>query len=277
MSIYHFFRAVVNLLVAGVSFVISWRFLERLPLLPIMAKDDQRHALALNQVQQFARAGAELLSVLKRHGFAIRGKEALKENSVDGQQHRAGLLQAHQHRLMSRRVPARLDQRQSGQQLSVSLHQPVAQRRMIPVRACASKAWMSAACQFVVLALDDEFRLQKGIVIARVVYVEMGTDQQIDIVRMQTKLGKMLKHTIFILSQRHSRWRRVFSSERAIDENVLPIAGLHKIAPRRPRRRLRSRRDGRGPKLHQIKSPWSCTVQCHSSILPCRQSDSQTE
>ncbi len=115
------------------------------------------------------------------------------------------------------------------------------------MRACASKAWMSAACQFIVLALDDEFRLLKGIVIARVVYVEMGTDQQIDIVRMQTKLGEMLKHIFLILGWRHSCWRRVVCRKPTIDENVLPIAGLHKIAPRRPRRRLRSRWDGRGP------------------------------
>ncbi len=31
------------------SFVICWRFLERLPLLTIMTKDDQRHVFALDQ------------------------------------------------------------------------------------------------------------------------------------------------------------------------------------------------------------------------------------
>src|SRR5216683_5101737 len=34
----------------AVSLVICWRFLERLPLLTIMTKDDQRHVLALDQI-----------------------------------------------------------------------------------------------------------------------------------------------------------------------------------------------------------------------------------
>jgi hypothetical protein len=57
-----------------VSLVISWSFLERLPLQTIMTKDDRGHMLALDQVQEFACAGAQLLLVLKRPGLSIRGK-----------------------------------------------------------------------------------------------------------------------------------------------------------------------------------------------------------
>src|SRR6266516_5497452 len=72
-----------DLVVAGVSLVIGWCFLERLPLLTIMAKDDQCHVLTLDQVQKFARAGAQLLLVLKRPGLSISGKKALQDNRVD--------------------------------------------------------------------------------------------------------------------------------------------------------------------------------------------------
>ncbi len=62
---------------ASVSLVISWRFLERLPLLTIMAKDNQGHLFTLDQVQELARAGAQLLLiVIARPGLSIRGKVA---------------------------------------------------------------------------------------------------------------------------------------------------------------------------------------------------------
>ena len=55
-----------------VSFVKGRCFLERLPLLSIMTEDDQCHVLALDQVQEFARAGTQLLLVLKRPGLSFR-------------------------------------------------------------------------------------------------------------------------------------------------------------------------------------------------------------
>jgi hypothetical protein len=59
-------------------FVIERCFLERLPLLTIMAKDDQCDMLTLDQIQEFSRAGAQLLFIVIRWpGPTIRGKEAL--------------------------------------------------------------------------------------------------------------------------------------------------------------------------------------------------------
>src|SRR5437868_192884 len=120
---------------------------------------------------------------------------------------------------------------------------------MIPMRACSCKTWVSAARQFIVFTLDDEFRPRKGIVIARVVHVEMGADQKVDIVRTQPKIGEMLKHIFLVLGRRRS-WRRcVTGRESTIDEDVLPIARLDEIAPRRRLCWLRSCRDGRGSQL----------------------------
>src|SRR6266571_2637631 len=218
--------------VAVVSLVIVRRFLERLPLLAIMAKDDQRHVFALDQVQEFARTGAQLLFVVVAGpGPAIWGKKALQDDGINRQQHWAGLRQAQQDRLMSRGMPTGLKQREAGQQLGVAINEPVAQCRMIPVNACGSKAWVPAARQFIVFALDDEFRLRKGIVIARMVHVEMGTDEEIDVVRVQAKTGEVLKHIFSILGWWRSWWWRVVRRKSTIDEDVLAIAGLNKIAP----------------------------------------------
>jgi hypothetical protein len=38
------------------------------------------------------------------------------------------------------------------------------------------------------------------------VYIEMGTDQQIDISRMQSKSGELLDHIFFVLGRRRPRW-----------------------------------------------------------------------
>src|SRR5438067_558616 len=111
----------------------------------------------------------------------------------------------HQHRLMSRCMPTCLDHHQTGQEFGVSINEPVAQGWMIPVNTGGSIAWMSAACQFIVLALDDEFGLRKGIVIACMVHVEMGTNDEIDLIRTQTKIREMLKHIFFIVGRGHSR------------------------------------------------------------------------
>src|SRR5438270_11845926 len=89
---------------------------------------------------------------------------------------------------MSRCMPTGLEQRQAGQEFGISINQPVTQGRMIPVSTRRGKARMSAARQCIVFALDDEFRLRKGIVISRVVRVEMGTDEDIDIVIHQSFL-----------------------------------------------------------------------------------------
>src|SRR6266699_4276222 len=206
------------------SFVTERGFLERLPLLPIMAKDDQCDVFALDQTKEFSRAGAQLLLILIAWpGSTIRGKEALLDNGINRQEDRTSLRQADQNGLMSRGMPTGFQQRQAGQELSVSLNQPIAQSRLIPVGTCGSKARMSTPRQFIVFALDNEFRFRKGIVIARVVHIEMGTDEQSDVVSMQTQISEMLQHIFFILGWWRSWWWHVVCRKSTIDEDVFSI------------------------------------------------------
>ncbi len=107
-------------------------------------------------------------------GPTIRGKEALQDNGINRQEDRIGLRQADQNGLMSRGMPTGFQQRQAGQELGVSLNQPIAQGRLIPVRTNGSKACISTPRQFIVFALDNEFRFRKGIVVSGVVHVEMA-------------------------------------------------------------------------------------------------------
>src|SRR5450755_631434 len=108
-------------------------------------------------------------------------------------------------------------------------------------RGCIT--WISATCQFIMCALDDELRPGKGIVIPRVIHIEMSTDDEIDVVGTQAKIGKMRKHIFFVLGFRRARRERIISRHSAIDQNVLPVARLNKIATSRSRRGLRARWD----------------------------------
>src|SRR5258708_11098847 len=83
-------------------------FLERLPLLDVVPKDDQGHLLALNQIKQLAHVGAEdLLIVVAWTRFAIREKPPLQGYRIDSEQYRTRFVETHQARFMSGRMPAR--------------------------------------------------------------------------------------------------------------------------------------------------------------------------
>src|SRR5689334_23323335 len=131
---------------------------------------------------------------------------------------------------MSGRMSAGFEQSQTGQEFGISLNQPIVQGRMIPVRACRSKAGMSAPRQFIVFALNDEFGFRKGIVVACMVHVEMGADEYIDVVRSQAKIGEMLKHIFFLLGWWHSGRQLDIRRQSAVNQDALAIAGLDEIA-----------------------------------------------
>src|SRR5690349_11558886 len=111
---------------------------------------------------------------------------------------------------MSGCMPTGLNQLQTGQKFSIPLNQPVPQGWMIPVSACGCKTRMPTAGQLIMCTLYNEFRLSESIVVSGVVNVEVCTDENIDIIRMQTQIGEVLKHIFFFLGWRHSRrWRIV--------------------------------------------------------------------
>ena len=127
-------------------------------------------------------------------------------------------------------MPTGLEQRQARQEFGISINQPVTQRRMIPVSAYGCKARMSAARQFIMFALDDEFRLRKGIMISRMIRVEMGTNEDIDIVRTQTQIAELLDHIFSLRRWNRPRRQRCIRGQSAINQDMPPIAGFDEIA-----------------------------------------------
>src|SRR5258708_39181957 len=100
---------------------------------------------------------------------------------------------------------------------------------MIPVRACSGKARASSSRQIVMFALHDKFRLGEGVMIARVVYIEMRTDESIDVLRFQPQRVEVLDHIYFLADSRHCRTRRV-GGHPAVDQDIPSVSGLNEIA-----------------------------------------------
>src|SRR5450432_2236271 len=182
---------------------------------------------ALDQGQKFPCAGTQLLLVLiRRPCHTVRSENMLHHDRIDRQQHWTSLWQAYQHRLMPGCMTTGLKQGQARQQFAISIKHAITQCRMIPMSACGGETWMAATCQIIMCTLNDKFRIWKCIMISRVIYVEVGTDENIDIVGAQTKIGEMLNH-VFLLPG----WRRPcrywnIRRESAINQNMSAIVRL---------------------------------------------------
>jgi len=177
----------------GALSVICWRFLQRLPLLAVVAKDHQRHLFALNQLEKLTRTGLQLFFVVVRWpGAALRRKQALHNNCIDGQKNRPGLWQPYYYRLMPGRMPAGFNERETWPQLEIAIDQPVAQGRVVPMRSRRRVARMACARHFVVGTLDDAFRVRKRIVIASMIDIKVCADQEIDLLGPQSQVAEVL-------------------------------------------------------------------------------------
>src|SRR5258708_11883989 len=95
--------------------------------------------------------------------------------------------------------------------------------------ACSGEARMSVPRQRIAFTLDDKFRVRKGIMKPGMVYIEMSTDESIDVIRTQAKCGEMLDHIFFFLASRRTLRQRI-RGHPAVDQDMLPISGLDATA-----------------------------------------------
>src|ERR671922_709839 len=125
------------------SLVKLWRFFECFPLLLVMTENHQPDMLPFDQIKQFNRTGADRFGVrVATVVLLVTGKALAEGYSVNRQENRTRFGQPHQHRLMSRHMPARLDQLQPRQQFCVPVHQPNALYWLIPLGSNCSITWI---------------------------------------------------------------------------------------------------------------------------------------
>jgi hypothetical protein len=84
---------------------------------------------------------------------------------------------------------------------------------------------MTTPRQFIVFSLDDQFRPREGIMIAGMIHVEMGTNQDVNIVRAQAQIGQVLNYISRILGGLRVIWRQP-----AINQDMLVIASFDEVA-----------------------------------------------
>src|SRR6516165_6210763 len=81
----------------------------------------------------------------------------------------------------------------------------------------------------IVGALDDQLCPQERIMTSRMVHVEVGTDENVDVVGMQVQIGEALDYGPCVLGWWCARLL-ITRGQSAIDQDIRSIAGLYQIA-----------------------------------------------
>src|SRR5579862_3383756 len=99
---------------------------------------------------------------------------------------------------MGRHVTTGFEQGQAGDQFGVAINHSITQRWVIPVVAGIGEARVAASGDVVVFALDDQFGVGEGVVVAAMVYVEMRADEHCDVIGAKFEVPEMPKNVLFI-------------------------------------------------------------------------------
>src|SRR5256885_6677833 len=126
------------------SLVILRQLFQPFPLLLVMTENHQPDLLPFDQIKQFHRTGADRFGVrVAPVVLLVTGKALAEGDRVNRQYNRPRFGQPHQHRLMSRHMPARLNQREPRQQFRVPVEEPNALHWLIPLGSIGSKTWVA--------------------------------------------------------------------------------------------------------------------------------------
>src|SRR6266540_5746053 len=186
------------------SLVKLWRFFECFPLLRVMTENHQPDMLPFDQIKQFHRTGADRFGVrVAPVVLRVTGKARAEGYSVNCQYNRPRFGQPHQHRLMSRHMPARLNQLQPRQQFRVPVHQPNALHWLLPWESSGSITWVARRIQMM-HTLNNILRLRECRVSSGMVDIIMRRNDCINIVRFYANARQLLDNVLPILELRFS-------------------------------------------------------------------------
>src|SRR5215212_5076975 len=160
-----------------------WRFFECFPLLRVMTENHQPDLLPFDQIKQFNRTGADRFGVrVAPVVLRVTGKARAEGYSVNRQYNRPRFGQPQQHRLMSRHMPARLNQLQPRQQFRVPVEKPNALDWLIPLGSNGSITWVACRIQMM-HTLNNIVRLRECRVSSGMISIIMRRNDCINFVR----------------------------------------------------------------------------------------------
>src|SRR5437763_16620102 len=122
------------------SLVILWQLFQPFPLLLVMTENLKPDMLPFDQIKQFHPTSADRFGVrVAPVVLLVTGKALAEGDSVNRQYNRPRVGRPQQHRLMSRHMPARLNQRERRPQFRVPVEEPHALHGLIPLGSSGSK------------------------------------------------------------------------------------------------------------------------------------------
>src|ERR1700752_2719185 len=98
---------------------------------------------------------------------------------------------------------------------------------VVPMRACGGKSCKAAAGQLIMFALHQEFGFGERVVIARMVHIEVSTNDHIDIFGAPTNTSEVLKDVLHVLCWRYVGRPWNVRREAGVDQNVMPLGSFN--------------------------------------------------
>jgi hypothetical protein len=83
-------------------------------------------------------------------------------------------------------VSAGLDKGKAGDDLCVTFDEAIAQLWIVPAFSMALETRVSTTGDFILLTLDDEFGVGEGVMVACMVNVQMGADENVNVAWLET-------------------------------------------------------------------------------------------
>ena len=153
----------------------------------VVAEDDEGDAFSLGEVQEFAGAGDGFFGVeVRGASCTVTGEGGLQGNGVDGEEDRSGFVQVQQDRLVTGDVSAGFDEGEAGDDLCITFDEAIVQLWIVPDFSMAFETRVSTTGDFILLTLDDKFGVGEGVMVASMVNVKMGADEDVNVAWLET-------------------------------------------------------------------------------------------
>ncbi len=146
--------------------------------------------------------------------------------------------QAHQHRLVAGDVATGFDEFDAGEQSDVAFDEAIVQIGYVPELAGPLGAHMSGDGEFVMFELDNDFGIIEESMVARVIYVEVRADEEIDVGGLEVNGGEAVDNVVLLadlgsqLEWSHGCGRIVNKGigQAGIYHNVMAVVRLDEIS-----------------------------------------------
>lgn len=195
-----------------------------------MSEDGEPGILIFDNVQKLLSGGAELgFVVIGGPGFAVDGEETFEDDSVDGEQDRAGFWKPDEDRLVAGAMARGFKNSDTGEDCFVAIDLAVTGPGEVPVGAGRGKARVAAASECEMRSLDDKFGTGESVVVAAVVEIKVRGDDGVDSAGTEIQIGEMFEDGFFVFWRGEIGRERNVTGHAGIDKDMFAVIGSDEI------------------------------------------------